>query len=47
MQSVLQYDTAVDFIRMDGLLVIVPDLNSTSETLRELVAFTLGSALQG
>ncbi|EEC05265.1 sil1, putative [Ixodes scapularis] len=42
-----QYDTAVDFIRMDGLLVIVPDLNSTSETLRELVAFTLGSALQG
>ncbi|XP_042143219.1 nucleotide exchange factor SIL1 isoform X5 [Ixodes scapularis] len=43
----LPYDTAVDFIRMDGLLVIVPDLNSTSETLRELVAFTLGSALQG
>lgn len=42
-----QYDTAVDFIRMDGLLVIAPDLNSTSDTLRELVAFTLGSALQG
>ncbi|CAN7982832.1 unnamed protein product [Ixodes hexagonus] len=42
-----QYDTALDFIQMDGLLVIAPDLNSTSETLRELVAFTLGSALQG
>lgn len=42
-----QYDTAVDFIRMDGLLIIAPDLNSTSDTLRELVAFTLGSALQG
>lgn len=42
-----QYDTAVDFIRMDGLVAIAPDLNSTSETVRELVAFTLGSALQG
>ncbi|XP_077501997.1 sil1 nucleotide exchange factor isoform X2 [Amblyomma americanum] len=42
-----QYDRAVDFLNMGGLLAIAPDLNSTSDTVRELVAFTLGSALQG
>lgn len=42
-----QYDRAVDFVNMGGLLVIAPDLNSTSDSVRELVAFTLGSASQG
>lgn len=42
-----QYDRAVDFVTMGGLLAIAPDLNSTSDTVRELVANTLGSALQG
>lgn len=42
-----QYDRAVDFVKMGGLLAIIPDLNSTSDTVRELVAHTLGSALQG
>nr|XP_037282889.1 nucleotide exchange factor SIL1-like [Rhipicephalus microplus] len=42
-----QYDTAVDFVAMGGLLAISPDLNSTSDAIRELVAHTLGSALQG
>lgn len=42
-----QYDRAVDFLSMGGLLAIAPDLNSTSDTVRELVAYTLGSALQG
>lgn len=42
-----QYDRAVDFVNMGGLLAIAPDLNSTSDSVRELVAFTLGSASQG
>uniref|UniRef100_A0A023GGW1 Nucleotide exchange factor SIL1 n=1 Tax=Amblyomma triste TaxID=251400 RepID=A0A023GGW1_AMBTT len=42
-----QYDRAVDFLNMGGLLAIAPDLNSTSDTVRELVAYTLGSAAQG
>uniref|UniRef100_L7M3U8 Nucleotide exchange factor SIL1 n=1 Tax=Rhipicephalus pulchellus TaxID=72859 RepID=L7M3U8_RHIPC len=42
-----QYDRAVDFVTMGGLLAIAPDLNSTSDAVRELVAHTLGSALQG
>ncbi|KAH7981792.1 hypothetical protein HPB52_001102 [Rhipicephalus sanguineus] len=42
-----QYDRAVDFVIMGGLLAIAPDLNSTSDAVRELVAHTLGSALQG
>lgn len=42
-----KFDTAQDFVKLGGLDVIVPDLNSTNPKIRSLVAFTLGSAMQG
>lgn len=42
-----QYDAAQMFIKLKGLELILPDLNSTNSKLRAYVAFTLGSAMQG
>ncbi|XP_013782819.1 nucleotide exchange factor SIL1-like [Limulus polyphemus] len=42
-----QYDVAQDFIKLGGLQLVSPDLNITDEKVRELVAFTIGSAMQG
>ena len=42
-----QYDVARDFIKLGGLEMILPDLNSTNDQLKAQIAFTLGSAMQG
>ena len=42
-----QYDVARDFIKLGGLQMILPDLNSTNDQLKAQIAFTLGSAMQG
>lgn len=41
-----QHDIAVDFVKMGGLPIICPALNSSDEDFRAAVAFLLGSALQ-
>ncbi|XP_076372663.1 sil1 nucleotide exchange factor isoform X1 [Tachypleus tridentatus] len=42
-----QYDVAQDFVKLGGLQLVSPDLNITDEKVRELVVFTIGSAMQG
>lgn len=42
-----QYDVAQDFVKMGALDLLIPDLNSTNAKIRSLIAFTLGSAMQG
>ncbi|RWS03052.1 nucleotide exchange factor SIL1-like protein [Dinothrombium tinctorium] len=39
-------DVAIDFIKLNGLKLILPDLNNSDSSVRAMVALTLGSAMQ-
>ena len=46
-QYVHQYDNALDFLSLNGLgRVVVPSMNSTSQSVRRLACFLLGAAAQ-
>uniref|UniRef100_A0A646QEL6 Nucleotide exchange factor SIL1 n=1 Tax=Hemiscolopendra marginata TaxID=943146 RepID=A0A646QEL6_9MYRI len=41
-----KYDNAKDFVKIGGLQLILPSLNSTNDDVRAMAAFLLGSAMQ-
>ncbi|RWS01697.1 nucleotide exchange factor SIL1-like protein [Dinothrombium tinctorium] len=40
------YDVALDFVKLNGLKLILPDLNNSDYRCKEIIAKTLGSAAQ-